>query len=225
MRFMAKVLLMVVAGATMLFAQAQQPAPAAGTQSKAPAGKSKGMRHPMREHHMEMQEQMKSKQVPEMAKVEKALAGEWKTSVKYEPSPEMGMPDGATAQGMAMIHAGPGGNSLMEMFHSRSQMGPFAGAMVLWYDGNAKQYRRVWCDSDAPSCDNNGTGNWDGDNLVFTSSGDMGGQKYQTKETIGDIKPNSFTFTLEMGMGDQAPKRAMTITYTRAKGEEKSEKK
>ncbi len=220
MRFAARLFCFALLCTGLAFPQDQQPAPPAT--STAPAagqqqpkmGKRGGMRQRMREHQKAAQ-QLHAKQIPEMAKVEKAIAGRWKTTIKYEAAPEMGMPNGATAEGMAMIHPGPAGNSMMEMFHSKSPMGPFQGVMVLWYSAADKKYHRVWCDSDAPSCDASGTGDWDGDNLVFTSSGEMQGQKYTSREVMSELKPDSFTFELDMGSGDQAPKKFMTINYTR----------
>jgi hypothetical protein len=226
MRSFARIFVLGLLCGGVLFAQEQQPAPAAPP-VMAP---TKPMRRQMRQHMQQMYQQLHAKQIPEMAKMEKTFAGRWRVAVKYEPSPEMGMPTGGSAQGMAMIHSGPAGNSLMEMVRTRSAQGPFQGVMVLWRDpkadskdpldlGTVKKpsgmYRRVWCDSDAPTCDASGTGNWEGDNLVFTSAGEYGGQKYQTKETFIDIKPDSFTFQLDMAIGDQPLKRVMTITYTK----------
>lgn len=214
MRSIARMFVLGLLCGGVLFAQEQQPAPPAPP-VMAP---TKPMRRQMREHREQMRQahqQLRAKQIPEMAKMEKTFAGRWRVSVKYEPSPEMGLPTGGSAQGMAMIHTGPAGNSLMEMVRTRSAQGPFQGVMVLWYDGNAKTYRRVWCDSDAPTCDASGSGNWEGENLVFTSAGEYGGKKYQTKETFVDIKPDSFTFQLDMAMGDEPLKRVMTMTYTK----------
>lgn len=219
MRFAVKLFCLALLLSSIAFTQDQPATPPTGQQPPA-TGKRGGMRQRMREHQKSAQ-QLHAKQIPEMAKVEKAFAGRWKTSVKYEPAPEMGMPTGGTAEGMAMIHAGPAGNSLMEMFHSKSSQGPFQGVMVLWYSAADKKYHRLWCDSDAPSCDAGGVGDWDGDNLVFTASGDMKGTKYTTKEIMSDIKPDSFTFELDMGIGDEAPKKSMTITYTRVQAAQK----
>ena len=214
MRSFARIFVLGLLCAGVLFAQEQQPAPAAPP-VMAP---TKPMRRQMQQHRQQMHQamqQLKAKQIPEMARLEKAFAGRWRVTVKYEPSPEMGMPNGGTAQGMVMIHTGPAGNSLMEMMHTRSALGPFQGVMVMWWDPSAKNYRRIWCDSDAPTCDAAGSGNWEGDSLVTTSSGEFGGKKYRSKETCTDIKPDSFTFYLDMATGDEPLKRVMTITYTK----------
>ncbi len=60
-------------------------------------------------------------------------------------------------------------------------------------------------------CAPGGTGNWEGENLVFTGEMEMAGQKHTMKSTYTDIKPNSVTFNMEM---DGKP--AMTIKYTKA---------
>jgi len=155
---------------------------------------------------------------PEMSKLIKTMAGMWTTAEAVPPS-EM-MPKGGTGSGEAMIHRGPGGNSLMQNYRSQSAMGKFAGHGITWYDPQAKAFKNIWCDTMTPAgCEVfNGTGQWEGDKLVFTGTQNMMGKTEQVKETMSDITPDSFTFTIEAGPDANSMKNFMTIKYTRKAG-------
>ena len=155
---------------------------------------------------------------PEMNKLTKAMAGMWTTAETAPPSQMM--PNGGTGTGEAMIHRGPGGNSLMQNYRSQSAMGKFAGHGITWYDPQAKAFKNIWCDSMTPAgCEVfNGTGQWEGDKLVFTGTQNMMGKTEQVKETMSDITPDSFTFTIESGPDANSMKNFMTIKYKRKPG-------
>ena len=155
---------------------------------------------------------------PEMKKLAKMMEGAWTTAETAPPS-EM-MPNGGTGTGEAIIHRGPGGNSLVQSYHSKSAMGKFAGHGITWYDPQAKGFKNIWCDSMTPGgcAVFNGTGTWDGDKLVFSGTQDMMGKTEQVKETISDVTPNSFTFTIESGSDAGSMKNFMTIKYTKKAG-------
>lgn len=161
---------------------------------------------------------MKVAPSPEMNKLIKAMAGMWATTETAPPSDMM--PNGGTGSGEAMIHRGPGGNSLLQSYHSQSAMGKFAGHGITWYDPQAKAFKNIWCDSMTPTgCEVfNGTGQWEGDKLVFTGTQNMMGKSEQVKETMSDITPDSFTFTIESGADANSMKNFMTIKYTRKPG-------
>ena len=163
---------------------------------------------------------MASKQSPEMAKLEKMLAGTWSIDVKSEPM--MGMP-ADTGKGTDVVKRGPGGNSLTSDVRSTSAMGPFTGHGVYWYDATAGGYKAVWCDTETPSgCALNGIGKWQGDDLVFEFDSamppNMGGGKMHMKETFSDVKPASFTFSIDGGPSADKMQHMMTIRYKKAGG-------
>jgi hypothetical protein len=60
-----------------------------------------------------------------------------------------------------------------------------------------------------------GTGQWDGNKLVFTADVDMGQNKMHFRETYSDITANSFTFTMETATGDAPMAKMLTIQYER----------
>lgn len=155
------------------------------------------------------------KPAPEMIKLTKAIAGNWKVTEKHEPNPMM--PSGGTGEGTATIHPGPGGLSLMEHYSSAGAMGHFAGMGAFWWDPKAQLYRGVWCDNMTPNgCDTSGTTKWEGDKLVGTMEGEMNGQQMMTRFTYSDFKPDSFVMTMEMGPDASKMQKAMTVTYSKA---------
>ncbi len=156
------------------------------------------------------------KPAPEMTKLAKALSGNWTIVEKHEANPMM--PNGGVGKGTAKIWAGPGGLSLIENYQSSGAMGgAFKGMGTWWWDPKAQVYHGVWCDNMTPNgCDTSGSTKWDGDNLVGTMQGDMGGQMMTMKFIYSDIKPDSFVMTMEMGPDASKMQKAKTVTYTKA---------
>ena len=142
------------------------------------------------------------------------LRGTWSTVETFAPSDFF--PQGGTGTGRAEIHAGPGMLSIMENYLTRnSAIGRFSGHAVLWYDASAKAYKSFWCDSMSGCESSFSTGNWDGDNLVFTGETQYQGKKIAMRDTFSDIKPDSFTWTEETSMDGGPMKTSLTIRYTK----------
>ena len=147
----------------------------------------------------------------DMQKMIKAFGGKWNVVVKTEAA--MGMP-ASESKGDASFSRGPGGLSLIEEFRSQGGMGNFRGHGVVYWDEKAKSFTGIWCDSMTPSgCSNGGSSKWDGDKVVGTMEmPDEKGQMAKFSLAYTDIKPDSFTFTMNSPDG----KPMMTINYTRA---------
>ena len=162
------------------------------------------------------------KQSAEMAKLQKLFAGTWTLEATMEPMPEMGMTQPAKSHGTQTSKMGPGGNSMIDDMKSTGPSGTIVGHGVMWWDPQAGAYQAVWCDNQTPGgCMMNGNGKWDGDNLVTEFDSpmppEMGGGKMHMKESWTDIKPGSFTFSMDGGPDADHMKHMMTIKYTRAK--------
>jgi hypothetical protein len=154
---------------------------------------------------------------PEMTKLIKTLSGTWNVNEKHEPNPMM--PNGGDGKGTAKIWAGPGGLSLMENYSSSGAMGSFKGMGTWWWDPKAQVFHGLWCDNMTPNgCDTSGSTKWEGNNLVGTMQGDMGGQMMTMRFTYSDFKPDSFVMTMEMGPDASKMQKSMTVTYTKAAG-------
>ena len=171
-----------------------------------------------------------AKQAPEMAKLEKLLAGRWTLEMKFEAMPEMGPEAQAgTGKGKETVKVGPAKNSLIFDLHARSTGGPFSGHGVLWWDAKAGVYRSVWCDSETPACDAGGTGVWEGENLVFTVKTEFPGpgqkmKRIKMREMYSDFKPGGFTFAIDSSIEGGPMKNMMTIHYTKAAPKAAAEK-
>src|ERR1700682_3768268 len=153
---------------------------------------------------------------PQMEEFAKVIVVTCNSSESFEVS-EM-MPKGGKGHGIAVIKEGPGGLSIIEDYHSRGGMGAFAGHGVFWWDDKANGYKSVWCDNtSAASCVvSSGLGKWEGNDVVFNDEQEMMGKKMAMKEVYTDMKPSSFTMTIDGSQDGGAMKRQMTIKYTKA---------
>ena len=163
---------------------------------------------------------MMAKQSPEMAKIEKLLAGNWTLVATMEPMPEAGMNQRVVSKGTQTSKRGPGGNALIDDMKSSGPTGTMVGHGVLWYNAGVGGYQATWCDNmSSMGCGPNGVGKFVGDDLIFEGDvplpPEMGGGMMHMKETYSDIKPGSFTFAIDGGPDADHMKHMMTIKYTR----------
>ena len=88
----------------------------------------------------------------------------------------------------------------MENYSSSGAMGSFKGMGTWWWDPKAQVFRGLWCDNMTPNgCDTSGSTKWEGDQLVGTMQGDMGGQMMMMKFIYSDFKPDSFVMAHGIG--------------------------
>ena len=156
------------------------------------------------------------KQSPEMQKLVNMMAGRWQVTMTMEPNEQSPKP--LTVRATSNIRSGPGGLAVIEDARARqSPLGPFAGHGVIWFDPQQKLYHGLWCDNWTPmGCDNAGSGNWQGDNLVMTSDNEMWGKKLKMRHTYTDITPDSYTYKIEAGPDENSMKLFLTIKYVKA---------
>lgn len=98
---------------------------------------------------------------------------------------------------------------------SSPAMPSFQGQFHTTYDSGKKQYVMLWVDNMGGYSQEAAPG-WDGDKLVYTGEGSMGGQKMQTRDTFVKAADGSFKRSGEMqvngqwvSMGDETCHRAM----------------
>lgn len=200
---------LVILGLSLGVALAQVKAPGRKDAGKAPATAAKKA----------APTEMTAKQSPEMAKLVKMLVGTWIVDEKFEAEIWPGAQAG-TAKGTDVIRAGPAGNSLIADFKSRSSMGAFSGHGVIWWDAKAGAYRSLWCHSGGPfSCDAGATGKWEGNDLVFTVNTEMmtvgGYGKMSMRQVYSEVKPASFTYSIDFSINGGAMKHMMTAQYSK----------
>lgn len=88
---------------------------------------------------------------------------------------------------------------------------------MIWWDAKAKAYKALWCDNGAPNgCEDGGTGNWQGDQLVFTGSFEMMGKQYSMKETYSGFSAGGFSFVMESGEASGPLQKMFAVEYKKA---------
>lgn len=75
---------------------------------------------------------------PEIERL-KPYLGEWDYTESYEKSPAF--PTGGKNTGVYTSKVGPGGNSLVNHFHSQGPVGDFEGLIVMTWDPKEKAYK------------------------------------------------------------------------------------
>ncbi|MGB2625825.1 MAG: hypothetical protein WAK20_03490 [Candidatus Acidiferrum sp.] len=95
---------------------------------------------------------------PEMTKLQKFYLGTWEYTETYG--------NGAVNSGTYTSEIGPGGNSIVNRFHSQGPAGDFEGLLVISWDPGERVYKSYIFGSDFPGALLT-TGNFEGDALVF----------------------------------------------------------
>jgi len=132
------------------------------------------------------QEKMAEKQAatpavkPGAAEMErlKFYLGEWDYTETYPKSAFA--PNGGKNTGVYTSKLGPGGNSLINTFHSQGPVGDFEGLLVMTWDAKEKAYKAYVFGNDFPGAVVE-TGQFEGDALVFRSEFSAGGVTMQLR--------------------------------------------
>ena len=96
----------------------------------------------------------------------KFYLGEWDYTETYPKSAFY--PTGGKNTGVYTSKLGPGGNSMVENFHSQGPVGDFEGLIVMTWDPKEKAYKAYVFGNDFPGALVE-TGQFEGDALVFRS--------------------------------------------------------
>ena len=102
----------------------------------------------------------------EMDRLKKLYLGTWDYTETYEKTPFY--PQGGSDTGVYTSELGPGGNSIVNRFHSRGAVGDFEGLLVMTWDPREKAYKSYVFGNGFPGCVMQ-TGQFEGDALVFRS--------------------------------------------------------
>jgi hypothetical protein len=119
------------------------------------------------------------KGVPEMQRLNFYL-GEWDYTETYAK--------GAKNSGVYTSKLGPGGNSLINGFHSQGPVGDFEGLLVITWDPKEKVYKAYAFGNDFPGALVE-TGQFEGDALVFRSEIPAGGSTLKVRNVTRLISP------------------------------------
>jgi hypothetical protein len=88
-----------------------------------------------------------SKSAPEMDRL-KFYLGEWDYTETYPKS--AAYPNGGKNKGLYTSKLGPGGNSLINGFHSKGPVGDFEGLLLITWDPKEKSYKAYVFGNDFP---------------------------------------------------------------------------
>jgi hypothetical protein len=97
--------------------------------------------------------------------------GEWDYTEIYSKSSQM--PNGGQDTGVYTSKLGPGGNSLINTFHTQGPYGDFEGLLIMTWDAKEKAYKQYGFANDFPGAIIE-TGQFEGDALVFRGEFPMG---------------------------------------------------
>jgi hypothetical protein len=151
---------------------------------------------------------------PQVSRVTSGLAGTWKTSETFSPNPYL--KQGAVGTGVFTVQTGPGGNSVVIAYNSRSNAGPYKSNRTIYWDAKHSVYRAFYCDSLQPGgCGDAGAGSWDGADLVFNSTTEGPNGTFHTVERFSDITSKGFTFSNDVIL-EGKPMRTLTIQAKKA---------
>lgn len=110
----------------------------------------------------------------------KFYLGEWNYTGTY--------PNGKQNTGVYTSKLGPGGNSLINTFHSQGPVGDFEGLLVITWDPKEKAYKAYVFGNDFPGAVIQ-TGAFEGDTLVFRSEFTAQGATMKLRNTTRVTEP------------------------------------
>jgi hypothetical protein len=109
------------------------------------------------------QQDVGQKTSPEMDRLRKLYLGSWDYTETYAKTPFY--PQGGSDTGVYTSEPGPGGNSIVNRFHSHAAVGDFEGLLVITRDPKEKAYKSYVFGNEFPGC----IVQFEGDALVFRS--------------------------------------------------------
>src|SRR6266478_4348843 len=135
----------------------------------------------------------------------KFYLGEWDYTETYPKSSFS--PNGGKNTGVYTSRPGPGGNSLINTFHSQGSVGDFEGLLVMTWDPKEKAYKAYVFGNDFPGAVVE-TGQFEGDALVFQTDFSAGGATMKLRNVTRITGPGTLVSEGFMAMKD-APEKLL----------------
>lgn len=129
----------------------------------------------------------------------KFYLGEWDYTETYPKSAFS--PDGGKNTGIYTSKLGPGGNSLINSFHSQGPVGDFEGLMVMTWDTKERAYKAYVFGNDFPGAMVE-TGQFEGDTLVYRSEFQAEGATLKLRNVTRVTGPGTLVSEEFMAMKD-----------------------
>ena len=135
----------------------------------------------------------------------KFYLGEWDYTETYPKSALL--PNGGKNTGVYTSKLGPGGNSLINTFHSQGPVGDFEGLLVMAWDPKEKAYKMFVFGSDHLGALVE-TGQFEDDVLVYRAEFSMGGATAKLRNVTKLVAPGKLESEQYMAMKD-APEKLL----------------
>jgi hypothetical protein len=138
---------------------------------------------------------------PGAAEMERLIfyLGEWDYTEMYPKSSFA--PNGGKNTGVYTSKLGPGGNSLINTFHSQGPVGDFEGLLIMTWDAKEKVYKAYVFGNDFPGALVE-TGQFEGNDLVFRSEFSAGGATMKLRNVTRVTAPGKLESEEYMAMKD-----------------------
>src|SRR6266436_2170893 len=145
---------------------------------------------------------------PGAAEMERLIfyLGEWDYTETY--------PNGAKNTGVYTSKLGPGGNSLINAFHSQGPVGDFEGLLVMTWDAKEKMYKEYVFSGDFPGALVE-TGQFEGDALVYRSEFPMEGATVKLRNVTRVTGPGTLVSEQYSAMKDAPEKLFVRVEAKR----------
>jgi len=128
--------------------------------------------------------------LPEMLRLSSAYIGRWTYTETYPKSAFS--PEGGVNTGVYTSELGPGGNSIINHFHSKGPVGEFEGVMVMTWDPKENAYKAYVFGDSFPAALVE-TGQWEGDSLVYRSEFSAGAIKFALRNVTKFLEGGKLT--------------------------------
>jgi hypothetical protein len=143
----------------------------------------------------------------------KFYLGEWDYTETYPKSAFY--PEGGKNTGVYTSKLGPGGNSLINSFHSQGPVGDFEGLLILTWDAREKAYKAYAFGNDFPGALVE-TGQFEGDALVFRSEFSLpGGGTVKLRNSTKLVAPGTIESDEFSAMKDAPEKLLVHVEATK----------
>jgi len=142
----------------------------------------------------------------------KFYVGEWQYTEEYPKSPLF--PNGGKNTGIYTSKLGPGGNSLINTFHSQGPAGDFEGLIVMTWDPKEKTYKEYFFADQFPGAVVE-SGAFEGDALVYRLEFPAGGHTVKLRNTTRLISPDKLESEQYSSKGDGPETLIVHVSATR----------
>jgi len=142
----------------------------------------------------------------------KFYLGDWDYTENYPKS--AAAPNGATNTGIYTSKLGPGGNSLINTFHSQGPVGDFEGLLVITWDPRESAYKGYVFGNDFPGALVE-TGSVEGDALVFHSEITTGGRTMKLRNVTRLTATGTIESEQYVSVKDAPEKLLVQVVATR----------